>query len=91
VDPENDDHLMGWMMAEQGLPLVHYIYVKPVYRRQGVARTLLASVPALASASPVLYCSHWSPSAQTLSATHTYLRYIGADSPIKVEAFDEVK
>ncbi len=44
--PEDDpDTYLGYAVREQGTPVVHYVYVKPAFRRFGVARALLAGLP----------------------------------------------
>lgn len=47
VNPEEPDpryEIYGYIVAETGFkrPVVHYLYVKEVFRNQGVARSLLA-------------------------------------------------
>lgn len=49
--------VFGWAATESGI--VHYVYVKKPYRRQGVATALCANLPAL-------YCTHWSQDAQAI-------------------------
>jgi len=41
VDTEDSDHVYGWVCADAFLKLLHFVYVKPIYRRSGFARQLL--------------------------------------------------
>jgi GNAT superfamily N-acetyltransferase len=41
VNPEDPDQILGFVAAEPGL--LHYIFVKDLFRRQGVASKLMAS------------------------------------------------
>lgn len=43
VNPDKPDHVLGWLCFEQtsdGVPVVHYVFVKPLYRKRGIARSL---------------------------------------------------
>lgn len=51
VMPELPDVVFGWSVTEPGI--VHYVYVKPAFRRHGVAKALLAHVQG-----PVVYTHH---------------------------------
>lgn len=42
--PEEEDAVVGWAMWERP-GLLHYVFVKPAFRRAGVARRLLAGLP----------------------------------------------
>lgn len=54
-NPEDDNHLYGYIVFEN-LPgsnlLVHYLYVKHTYRKQGIAKRLVDSVRT--SSNPIL-------------------------------------
>jgi GNAT superfamily N-acetyltransferase len=41
--PERHQQILGWVCAAEG-NVVHYVYVKPYYRRHGIARALLGLV-----------------------------------------------
>jgi GNAT superfamily N-acetyltransferase len=40
VLPDEPDVVLGWSVSEPGV--VHYVYVKPAFRRHGLAKALLA-------------------------------------------------
>jgi GNAT superfamily N-acetyltransferase len=63
-DPEDTNIILGWMCAED--PVLHYVYVKEAYRRQGIALSLLAACGL--SSSRIIPCSHWTPSAEEVAA-----------------------
>lgn len=42
VMPESPEVVFGWSVTEPGL--VHYVYVKPAFRRHGIAKALLDHV-----------------------------------------------
>lgn len=75
-DPTNLDLILGWMAGERiwidndldGFrpEVLHYLYTKRQYRRQGVARSLLA-VSDLASNTHIL-CTHWSSDIEPLKS-----------------------
>jgi len=58
-NPEDDNHLYGYIVFEN-LPgnnlLVHYLYVKHTYRKQGIAKQLVGSVRT--SSNPILTSHH---------------------------------
>lgn len=43
VNPEDGNHIYGWACAEpeHPLPVIHYVFVKDLYRGFGVARLLI--------------------------------------------------
>lgn len=43
VLPDDPSVVLGWSVTEPGV--VHYVYVKPSFRRYGIARSLLAHMP----------------------------------------------
>lgn len=51
VLPDEPDVVLGWAVVEG--PLVHYVYIKPPFRRHGMATALLADVK-----KPFVY-THW--------------------------------
>lgn len=51
VMPEDPSVVFGWAVYEPGT--LHYVYVKPDFRKHGIARALLADLPR-----PFAY-SHW--------------------------------
>jgi len=59
-DPLDPKHIFGWIVAEP--PVLHYIYVKNVFRRAGVAQTLLATVDLSTAAK--IHCTHWTSYAE---------------------------
>ena len=54
VDPEHTDQILGWACAEH--PILHYVFVKELYREQGIGLFLLADLQF--TKSPIL-CSEW--------------------------------
>lgn len=63
-DPDNTTIILGYACAE--LPVLHYVYVKEAYRRQGIALTLLNAC-GLSSAN-IIPCSHWTSFAEQIAA-----------------------
>jgi len=51
VLPDEPDVVLGWAVVEW--PIVHYVYVKPPFRKHGIAQALLQDVP-----KPFTY-THW--------------------------------
>lgn len=51
VMPESPEVVFGWSVTEPGM--VHYVYVKPAFRRHGIARALLDHIKA-----PFIYTHH---------------------------------
>ena len=49
--PDEPDVILGWAVTEG--PVVHYVYVKPPFRKHGMATALLADAPR-----PFTF-SHW--------------------------------
>lgn len=43
VLPEDPEVVLGWLVREKSI--VHYVYVKPAFRRYGIARALLGEQP----------------------------------------------
>lgn len=86
TDPHDADYLMGFVCAEP--PLIHYLYVKPAFRRQGIARSLIAA--AGLAAQPTLLATHWTSFADKLAITHPrILQYVGTDVPFFMRKFYE--
>ncbi len=54
-DPDDPDHLLGWVVSSG--PLLHYVYVSHLRRREGLASHLLAAAEAHAS-TPLRAYSH---------------------------------
>ncbi len=54
---EDHDLILGYIVLNEGLNAVHWLYVKNKYRRAGIAKALLAQLDAT---KPVMY-SHRSP------------------------------
>lgn len=52
--PERTEQILGWCCYRHG-PVVHYIYVKPYYRRAGIGRALLKYV---VDVSRTVYITH---------------------------------
>lgn len=44
VLPDDPSVVFGWSVHEPGLGLIHFCYVKPSFRRYGIAKALLAGV-----------------------------------------------
>lgn len=42
VLPDDESVVLGWLVGEPGV--VHYVYVKPAFRRYGIARALLSGL-----------------------------------------------
>lgn len=53
--PERPEQILGWICARH-LDVVHYLYVKPYYRRHGIATALLRLV--LRTGTKAVYTSH---------------------------------
>jgi hypothetical protein len=65
--------ILGWALVEGSI--LHFVYVKNMFRHQGVMLSLLAE--ARLTSSPIL-CTHWSPSMTELENKHQGLfRYVG--------------
>lgn len=64
-DLDDPDLVLGFICYEAP-SVLHYIYVKSVFRRSGISRYLLEST-VLAEAD-VLTCTHWTPSAMCIRA-----------------------
>lgn len=46
INPAKPDHWLGYALLERtgdGVPVVHFAFVKPTYRREGVLRSLLSA------------------------------------------------
>lgn len=46
INPAKPDHWLGYALLERtgdGVPVVHFAFTKPTYRREGVLRSLLAA------------------------------------------------
>lgn len=71
IFPEDGDVILGWACAEPP-SVLHYVYVKEVYRRQGVAATLLAAC-GLGAAS-VIVCTHWTKYADLAVGHNAHFR-----------------
>jgi GNAT superfamily N-acetyltransferase len=54
-DPEDKNLILGWSCT-QG-PILHYLYVKRFYRKQGLGVQLLAPLAGYRE----IYCAHWTP------------------------------
>lgn len=52
VNPDDRDQILGFIAFEPGL--LHYVFVKSIFRRQGVATSLMACANFDRSAGPVL-------------------------------------
>ena len=57
VPPDDNDLISGWGCGER--PVIHFVYVKPPYRGQGVARALVGAL--------------LSPKAEVVAYTHRTL------------------
>ena len=53
VMPEDPSVVFGWSVSEPDKGIVHYVYVKPAFRRHGVAKALLEHVKL-----PCVYTHH---------------------------------
>lgn len=84
TDPSDTEQILGWICFEGSV--VHYVYVKSAFRRQGIARTLFAA----AGLTSAVNCTHWTAAASEISARHEgVLRCVTLDCPIHVEVFNE--
>jgi ribosomal protein S18 acetylase RimI-like enzyme len=63
--------ILGWACWERGV--LHYCYVKPEFRRLGIARSLLALAGLLED--DELTCSHWSPDLKSSFGRDRWVRY----------------
>lgn len=46
TNPEKPGHILGWLCYERtsdAIPVVHYCFVKPLFRKRGVAASLFAA------------------------------------------------
>ena len=75
-DPTDPDLLMGWASGEG--TVLHYIYIKTAYRRQGIARQLVGTL-GLASQSNLSYSVRTLTSEVIAEAHPGQLTYIGFD------------
>ena len=67
--PDDDpDHIIGWMAhgTLEETPLLHFIFVKKNFRKNGVARDLLRKV--YPDAGSAIFCTFWSWHMQKLGA-----------------------
>lgn len=55
--PESADLFQGWACAEPSRGVLHYVYVKPAYRREGVAQRLVDDL--FGDDPGALRCTHW--------------------------------
>ena len=55
-DPEDEGNVMGWACGME--PVLHYVYVKELFRGHGVARALIAKVRELGSGDEPLIVTH---------------------------------
>jgi hypothetical protein len=65
--PERESLILGWVCSEG--EMLHYAYVKELYREQGVCRDLLAAV------GHPWRCTAWTPCADRLVTHYPKLRY----------------
>ena len=77
--PDDDpDHIIGWMAhgTLEETPLLHFIFVKKNFRKNGVARDLLRKIyPDVGSA---IFCTFWSWHMQKMGAKEKWnARYVG--------------
>ncbi len=61
VSPDDDDQILGFIAYEAPGPVLHYCFVKDMFRRQGVA-SLLTAYANFAPDGP-LFCTHWTEGA----------------------------
>lgn len=85
VDPDDAQHILGWICHEG--PVLHYTYVKAAYRGQGLARSMIAAA-GLAAASRLM-ATHWVPAASLIAAKYPMLSCICLDMPIVAEVFND--
>jgi len=75
-NPEDDNHLYGYIIFEH-LPastlLVHYIYIKHTYRKNGLAKKLIEKVRL--SPTPILASHHTQVCKTTKSISYVYDPY----------------
>ena len=70
-DPADKTTIFGWACVEA--PVVHFVYVKPYFRGQGIAKTLVAS--GLGNSLCVAY-THKTASSEAIARTHDCLRLV---------------
>lgn len=59
-DPENEDVIIGWACISPETNVAHYVYIRPDFRRHGVASLLLGGLK-----EPIV-CSHWTSAAEMI-------------------------
>lgn len=64
--PDDLDLIIGWACGEA--PVVHFVYVKPPYRGQGVARALVGAI--LSPNAPVVAYTHRTLFSDEIQKTH---------------------
>jgi GNAT superfamily N-acetyltransferase len=64
--PDDKDLIIGWGCGEK--PVVHFVYVKPPYRGQGVARVIVAAL--LKSPADLIAYTHRTVISDAIQQTH---------------------
>ena len=82
-DSDDSNHLLGFACGQKAPAVLHYVYVKPIYRRCGLARALVA---AACGPAPVIACTHWGwglprDAADELVVDEVRLSYVGPMEP----------
>ena len=70
-DPDDKTTIFGWACIED--PVVHFIYVKPYFRGQGIAKALVAF--GLGVTATIAY-THKTASSESIARTHSRLRRV---------------
>jgi ribosomal protein S18 acetylase RimI-like enzyme len=70
-DPEDPTSIFGWSCGEP--PVIHFVYVKPYYREQGIAKVLVRET--LGDAKIIAY-THYTEAAEEIASTHKNLRLV---------------
>lgn len=70
-DPEDPTTIFGWACGEP--PVIHFVYVKPYFRSQGIAKALVKSI--LGDVPCVAY-THKTASSESIARTHERLRLV---------------
>ena len=69
-NPEDYTHIFGWACIENldGINVLHYIYIKPAYRKQGIRKVLTAI--------ELKEMTHYTPKGKCLGLTYNPYRWI---------------
>jgi GNAT superfamily N-acetyltransferase len=74
-DAEDPSCIFGWICYDWVLSVVHYVYIKQPYRRQGIAKELLEKRTGLPSPVTCFY-SFETRSLREIKVTHTSINFV---------------